>query len=447
MRRKTAIKVLGLGCLILVLISTFACAQTSVAPPVQKTIKFGGPFTLTGPMANWIDQSAIAAQDYIRYINDEYGGIVYTAPSGQKETVKAELLWEDVGYSIPRTISAYERFKADGVQFIFCHGSAPTSSLATFASRDKIPGLVLSPSVMDLIMYEVDPPYILCDCDGVPEQGGGGVYWVKNELWKEARPLNVGYIGMDVPTRRVVTKDDIMAKFCQKIGVNFVGADFIPLAPMDTSIELKRQVGNGADWIVLDIPTGAMQTVMKDAKRLGFMPPEGKLRFLLSYPYERIMAKDAQLFEGTFGTSAAVFEQGVPGSDLAVKVIEKYHPGARPGIDYGQFYLSSFSDAIFGINTIKGVLEKAGYEKFSGPAVREALFDCTKPIDTMGILPTVTMDPQWPLKHPYIRLGEVRGARLYVYGTGKWYETPPMGFGKPRFNPNIPEGVVTNYVK
>jgi len=84
--------------LTLVFIITFvgtACApsQSPVSEAPEKTIKIGLQLCLTGPIACNGMPVTTGILDYLRYVNDDLGGIKYKYPvTGEMDYVKMELM-------------------------------------------------------------------------------------------------------------------------------------------------------------------------------------------------------------------------------------------------------------------------------------------------------------------------------------------------------------------
>lgn len=111
---------------LIVLISfTFACKKDT-----PKEINIGGIFDLSGPTGEVGKGYAEGIIDYIKYLNEEKGGI-----NGRK----INLIWKDYEYKISEAYSWYDKLKENKVIAIIGWGTGDTEALAPKITDDKIP--------------------------------------------------------------------------------------------------------------------------------------------------------------------------------------------------------------------------------------------------------------------------------------------------------------------
>ena len=111
---------------LLVVLSVFLLSGVGFAEP---TIKIGGIFDLTGATGDVGSPYAVAAKDYIGYVNKQ-GGV-----NGRK----IELIDTDYAYKIPQAVAAYKEMQSKGVIAILGWGTGDTEAMATMITNDKRP--------------------------------------------------------------------------------------------------------------------------------------------------------------------------------------------------------------------------------------------------------------------------------------------------------------------
>jgi len=91
--------------------------------------------------------------------------------------------------------------------------------------------------------------------------------WIRKHY--ENRNPRLGIIGWDNPMGRAFDQKETR-DYLKKIGVDFVGSEYVPLAPSDTSPQLLRLVKDkGADFIYFGMFPSSNGVVLKNAAALG----------------------------------------------------------------------------------------------------------------------------------------------------------------------------------
>jgi len=116
------------------------------------------------------------------------------------------------------------------------------------------------------------------------------ISWIR-EHYQERNP-RLGYIGWDNAFGRNVAIDDSINYF-KKIGVDFVGAEYIRYASSDTSTNLRRLNKKGMDFVYVCTYAADHATVLKDAERLGIRDTFMDFAFWFTDP--RMIQKHAGL--------------------------------------------------------------------------------------------------------------------------------------------------------
>jgi len=390
---------------VLVLALLLACAPGAPAgtpPPKEKTVKVGVIAVLTGPIASTGAPIFSGILDYLRYVNEK-GGIEYTTPEGKADRVKLDIKWQDSAYDMARSVAIYKRLEEWGAQIM--HTAAGSIVLTNLASimRDHMPGVyytVAQPNAM-----AEKPVYMVAENLTYTDEMAVFMDWVKAN-WKEARPPRVGFIQLDTAMARAELPGKV-AEYAKKIGVEFLGMEWLPYAVTESTVELKRLAEKGADWIFIAHVAGGISVVLKDAVRLGL---KDKIKFaIVSYGFDETALRAAgEAMEGVYGVLvSALTTEDLPGVREAKDLAARY----RPGFEMTIGYMRGVVQAKVMVEGIKLALEKVGYENLSRDAIREGLVSI-KDFDVGGVIPNVTIDPEYPVFNPYYRFAVVEGGRF-----------------------------------
>ena len=412
-----------IGILMVTMAMVLALVAVSCAPEAppgegEKTIKVGLSLTTTGPIATAGAPNSLGLLDYLKYINEELGGIEYNPAPGEVDRVKLDVIWEDNAYNIPKTLSIYKRQQAAGVDLMGILGSTPGEAIAALASRDSMPivGTYASASPVNL---GAEPNYYMATIGNAAEQAGAVLKWFE-QTWTEQRQPRVATLFVDIPSLRPVAYPEGTPAYAAKLGMDWVGAEWHPMAVTDVTIELTRLMNQGVDLVVLGGVIGNTVVVMKDALRLG---AKDKMTFAVavtsSYD-DTLVGLAPEAVEGLYGiVPVTLVDDDVPGVRLAREVTEKY----RPGKELTLVRLEGIFSGMVIIEGLKQAVEEVGYENLTGPVINEALHTI-KDFDSGGIIPSLTVDPDYPMFMPSVKMTMIEGGT--VKAVSEWYEYPAI---------------------
>jgi len=400
--------------LLVVAVVAGGCTPQAGASPTasEKSIKIGLSLLLTGPIATTGVPISEAVLDYLRYVNEDLGGISYTGPDGKADKVKLDIMWEDNAYSVPKGLSIYKRQKAAGVMMRYILSSSETEALVDTTSRDHMPSINFnaSPAYMG-----VTPKYIVASYAAYADQIGGIAQWIAQQN-KGSKP-KVGIIWADLPALRVAAKGVTPEKMAE-LGVELVGMEWVPGAASDTSIELTRLKDKGTQYLIVMHIIGGATVIFKDATRLG-------LRSQMKLVQQQI-GTDESLIGLLGGAAEGAYMQGInawpsedlPGVKLARSITQRYR-----GHDLSTLNLIGWYQGAAMAEALRLALNKTGYEKLTREAIMEGLLSI-KGLETGGVLPPITVDPNYPLLNPWMKIAEVKGGKLVP--VGDWVKTPQV---------------------
>jgi len=363
MKRKAiqaAILALGLVALLLVI----ACAPPTTLPPGEKVVEIGHIPLLTGGGGTADQPSFLAAQDYVRYFNEEKG-----IPG-----VTIKLVWRDCGTQQAGFLSAYRMLVDGGVPVMFSNYATILEGLKPQLEKDQIPfvtGGGTRPTIYP-------PGWIFADA---PPRGEWATavldYFMQN--WREERPPKLQFFILDSTWGREVAEE--ATKYAESTGFEVLPLEVCPHVVIDSIPQLLRIREREADLVYIQhIITGA-GPIMKDVERLGL---QDKMQFAGtdSVVGESLIAMAPVSVEGFLSPKALpwIDETEIPGIKTMIDRQLKYHGKVQERPEY----VGGWFDEAIVCEAVKRALDEVGYENLDGPAVKRAL-ESMKDFDVDGL--------------------------------------------------------------
>ncbi len=375
------------------------------AGPVQasKTIKIGGLFDITGPTGGVGAPYADGVRDYVRYLNEEKGGI-----NGKK----IELLDTDYAYKIPQALAAYKKMKTSGVVAIMGWGTGDTEAMAPLIKKDHIP--YMSASYSEHLTNPEVTPYNFMVGTTYADQARVALKYIL-ETWKDkSRKPRVALIYNDTGFGRSPFFDvdyqghhfPAAESYAKEIGVEIVDTPVIGLRALDTTPQLLSMKQKDPDFAIVQ-ETGVMSTILKDAKKLGLRTKFFALNWAMS---GKILKQAGPAAEGCYWTNpfATWNDTDLPGVQLVHKISGKYHPGKTQIVNYFQGFTAMMVMAE-AIRRVEG--------EVTGEKIKDAL-ENMKDFDTGGLTVPITFTKTSHKGSLGLRIYQVKDGKL-VPVTGK----------------------------
>lgn len=392
--------------LIVIAFATFSCAGQT--PKVKKTIKIGVNIDLTGATAAR-DSSLLldAAKDHIRYINEVEGGL---------KGVRLELIWADSGYSLPRALSNYQRFKEAEAPIILVQVSHEAFALKPLAERDRIP--VFSHAVDSNGYY---PPGWAYTSGGgsTPEYFAVFLKWIK-ENWKESRPPRIAIVGWDNTLGRAPQS---VKRYVEETRVEIVAEEFLPVFTVDFTGYLLRIQKAAPDYIFVGMAAGGIGPFLKDSERLGL---RGKIPIISNgvVPLFSFYGTAGEYLEGlmSFHGKLPPFDPRIEGMQRVKDSYQKIH--GKPFYDDQRdayAYMWGWIEILSITEILRQTADSVGIDRVNGETVK-ALLDKGAKIDTGGITRILSYGGEKRRGNDFARMMQVKGGKIVPISD--WIEVP-----------------------
>ncbi|AGW14000.1 ABC transporter substrate-binding protein [Megalodesulfovibrio gigas] len=358
------------------------------SPAMAETIKIGVLSDLSGPTSSVGVPYAKGVQDCVRYLNEsKFLGEHTLQP-----------LQVDYAYNVQQALSAYKKFKTEGIVALQGWGTADTEALTRFVAQDKIPCFSASYSA-----HLTDPknaPYNFFVVADYTSNLRGILKFFKDN-WKEERAPKLAFIYPDHPYG--LTPLEGGKAYAKELGYEVVGDEHVDLKAMDATSQLLALKSKAPDFCWIGGTTPSTSVVLKDAQKL-------KMDTIF---FTNIWGIDEDLFKlaGDAAEGAYTVQGASTGYDDTAgnKIILELTGGQIPMTHYYRGFASTYVMA----EAIRRALEKG---TLTGEAVKnetEALRD----FDPLGLTPPVSFfpDDHRPTMTSFIY--KVEGGKLVKVGT------------------------------
>ncbi|RLB68344.1 MAG: branched-chain amino acid ABC transporter substrate-binding protein [Deltaproteobacteria bacterium] len=360
-------------CLAAIVLVLFCTAPILAA----KTIKIGGLFDITGGTGSVGTPYAEGVRDYIRYLNDEKGGI---------RGMQIKLLDVDYAYKIPQALAAYKKFKHEKVVAIQGWGTGDTEAMSPLIKKDKIP--YFSASYSEHLTDPKVTPYNFMVGTTYADQARVALKFIKDTWSDKSRNPRVAFIYSDTGFGR---SPFFTVKFqghnfpgaedyAREIGVDVVSKPIISLRALDATPQLLNMKKADPDFAIVQ-ETSVMATILKDAKKLDLRTKFFALNWAMS---AKIASLAGAAAEGCYWTNPFCTwgDSGV-GVEQAKMISQKYHPGKLQVVNYFQGF-AAMKVMAEAISRVEG--------EITGPKIKEAL-ENMKNFATGGLTVPLSFSP------------------------------------------------------
>jgi branched-chain amino acid transport system substrate-binding protein len=361
-----------------------------------KIVNIGVAIDLTGPLSAGIKWVLTAVQDYFKTVNDA-GGI---------DGVKVNVLWADTAYNLPKALTAYKKFKEDGVIVYVLESTTEEQALSKQFATDQIVAFGGS-----MKPWYDDPQSWLYVPVGSYEQNYPAILDYIKKNHKGSGAPKVGFIAYDIPAAKGVLK--VMPAYGKSIGVD-VKVETAPLNPVDLTPQIMRFKTFGADYIIAFMMSGDPPLILKTAAELNY-PAK-----VITYNERTTIKLAGKLANNMlmFGYNAD-WDENAPGIKKIKEIQKKYHNQ----IFENDGYLRGWMKALVINQALAVALKDVGYSKISGAAVRAAI-QKIKNLDTGGLTPPLNYSDNSHIGSTYLKFYQVKdGTPVPI---GDWWPSPKL---------------------
>ena len=373
-------------------------------PVVEKVLKVGLQFDLTGPYRTIDLRRSAGALDWFRYINEEKGGI---------HGVKVEPILVESGMKVPKGISNYETLKEEGA---VAHIESYTG-LALALKEKMLEDNMLCSLTGTTLAAMTQPTTIACTGPTWTDHMGAYVKWIR-ETWKGEGKPKFAILSSDSPHTRELVSDQVYAHI-EESGMELYAEELIPGAVTDTTPNLLRLKEAGIDYTYGIIFSPQMVVLLKDMERLGL---SGNMTLscpstALPVEYEEMAEGHPEWLENILITYVSYCPEDpeFPIADLLTNICKRCNPDKWQKL-YNSHYFLGTQMAMRCTEAIRLALEKVPYEKLTRADVLDGFYSI-RDWDMLGTCPPAT----YTREAPTIGWNEVI---LYTWKEGKFTTVP-----------------------
>lgn len=275
MKGKPSYKVMAVVvmCMVIVALVLPACAAPAAKAPTTTTSQAEQVWEIpaitdiTGPLASAAIGYYAGIEDWVNTVNDK-GGV---------NGVKVKMTWLDTQSSLDRSVNYFNRIVSQKKKPPVLIGwqSQVQDALKPRIDENKI---VLVTGGLSVGQFAV-PGYIFANMGDFASDAGTTVKWLKEVYfpkWKpeeaKKRNLRIGAITFDNSFGKGWMTPEVLAYY-KSIGVDFVGADFVPWGLVDASVQVTSMAKKEPDIIVGNVYTSQLSIILKEATRQGLKTP------------------------------------------------------------------------------------------------------------------------------------------------------------------------------
>jgi branched-chain amino acid transport system substrate-binding protein len=296
-----------------------------------------------------------------KYLNSQGGVAGYTLKLDQV----------DYAYKVQQALSAYKKFKGNGMVALQGWGTGDTEALTKTVAKDKIPTFSASYSA-----HLTDPtkaPYNFFIAADYSTQARGALKYIKNN-WKEKRAPRLALLYPDHPYG--LSPIPAIKAYAKELGFDLVGEEVVGLRAMDATTQLLSLQKKKPDFAWIGGTTSSAAVIMKDAKKL-------KMDTVF---ISNIWGADENIFKlagdaanGNISLqTAVVWGADVPG----MKVLKEFTGNEAQMTHFIRGFASMMTMA-------EGIKIAAAKGEVTGPSIKAAL-ETLKDYSPMGLTPPLT---------------------------------------------------------
>jgi ABC-type branched-subunit amino acid transport system substrate-binding protein len=350
----------------------------------KKEVRFIWLADFTGPYAGPHASTTKGIEAFVKWAND----------TNYVEGIRFSLDKYDTRTDVGIAVNAFHTAMGKKPRPLFTTGGWATPialAIKPLAEREEIPCIDAAPSRPVLI----PPAWTLSLSPPQEGQFASAAGWIiKN--WKpnsevefikrhyKNRPPKLGLIAWDNSYGRSLDQKE-SRDYIKKVGVEYVGAEYIPMSPLDTTPQLSRLKEKGVDFLYVGAYAPTHQVIVKDTVKLGIRDDFMHIGMQIDELAE------LKGFVGDLANGIANLTiwppdtEGLPSG--LVELLSKQKmvsvPAYNTGVEWGD--LAAY--------VIRRTIERVGMDKLDGKSCWYTLMHETKNVKLMGCVSPHTFGP------------------------------------------------------
>ncbi|TVM31679.1 ABC transporter substrate-binding protein [Oceanidesulfovibrio marinus] len=369
----------------LVALALFLGAATAHGETV---VKIGVISDLSGPTSTVGVPYGEGVMDAVKYINE----------SGFIPDVTIDAMQVDYAYNVQQALSAYKKFKSQGMVALQGWGSGDTEALVSFVARDEIP--VISASYSAHLTDPEKAPYNFFVAADYSTQLRGALKYIKENLATTDAP-KIAFIYPDNPYGLAPIAAG--KEYAEELGFDIVGEENVSLKAMDATTQLLALQKAEPEFIWIGGTTPSTAVIMKDAAKLGM-----KATF-----FTDIWGADENIFklapEASTGNislqTSVTYDDDSEGNTLIRKLTNDEHKMVH--------YIRGFASMYVMAEAIRRAAEQGD---ITGPAIKDAL-ESLRDFDPLGLTPPISFFPDDHRPNMAVTLYRLEDGKFVTLGT------------------------------
>ncbi len=383
---------------VLVMIATlFACAQ-----PPPPTTQPTGPVRI--PVAAIMDHTGAAASAAIHAFRGVTHYIRWTNEHSPLKGIELDVLWTDDKYSAPLAISAYERFKSQGMKLLFMYGTPDGMAVAELAKKDNV--AILNGSRAAALL--APPSVSFCPGPGYGNQTAGILKWFL-DTWDKPRKPVVAFIDIDNAAGR--GRDEGLPWCKQNLkspnGIEYQWTEpvYYPVVNPTYRTLLAKMMEAKPDVVLVGGAAGHTGQIWKEANDMGITGVLFVAKGTIPSGVDALTIAGKKASEGNiFVICYATTDQtDIPEVQKMRQAMEQYQ-----GYVYNDpSYIEGWVMGAIGVKAIDMAAEKVGAANISPNDVYQAIQEI-KGFAIGGLTPPINFAPDKRIGHNFIRLERIQ---------------------------------------
>lgn len=407
MNFKKLLKVTGIFCLALVIMTTPILSSACGGADTEKTVKVGFSICYTGVAAEKGRPMGDAKLDCIKYINEELGGV---------NGYEIEVIWRDNQYDASKAATIINELMDAGTLMFTTNSSAMMTASAEIANRQDFPGF----AVFSTPALTNPPQHIYAQ---MPDYGDDWAafadYYLEN-IWegtgkpRMALHLLNNSTGAGAKAAAEALADDL--------GIEIVAIEEHDATTISEIDSITRIMAQEPDILYISSTPQPTSIIIQNATEKGLYPgiTIGCGHASFTSVLVELAGTDAEDVYGVFPT--VNWGDDVPAMAKMTEYCQQYHPEHYGNMDY----ITSWAESLIVAEILRLAIENAGIDNLTPQVVEEQGFKKLDNFDVGGLHGPVSYTAGDNRLAKSVRVFQIQNGEI-VPVTG-WVEAPQIPY-------------------